>query len=206
MNHPLEAKSADESLHSALPKFLKFDEPKRMETQEEIIQKEETKNPERSYEEEVDDINDRMEQIQKEDKEIILPGERPGSPIVPALRKKLLQSNTFTPADENQDIKKDDKPKRSVTQIGQREESKHVRNQSVTKLGINENESEDVLKENKEPPFLPEESKEFRKPPLAKSISYGGDSKKLMDGIEAKFQKSKHRKFTVSNRCKNRTS
>lgn len=182
---------------------MKFEEQKKTEAEFE-----ETKQPENYDEDEDKDMNDRMEQTQKEEepRETILPGERPGSPIIPALRKKLLQSHTITLANEDKNIKQKGKPKRSVTQIGQGEEPLHIRNKSVTKLGIEDKESEEVLKENKVPPQIQEESKDFGKPPLAQSMSYGGNSKKLIDGIEAEFQAAKHRKFTVSRLFNNRTS
>ena len=124
----------------------------------------------------------------EETKEQLLEGERPGSPIIPALRKKLIQSNTMTPQKAGEDEPEKVIPKRSITQIGQDSEPHHNRGQSVTDLGV---------EQEKSVPF-PEESKDLGKPPLAHGISYTPKNKKLIDGIEAKFQASRHKKFTVS--------
>jgi len=115
----------------------------------------------------------------------VIENERSGSPIVPALRKKLMQSNTEPFGNK---LKEDEisPVRRSVTLIGQATAPSHMKKRSVTDLGVDNQESNPV-----------EESKDLGKPPLAQIISYTPKSNKLVDGIEAKFQASKHKKFTV---------
>lgn len=120
----------------------------------------------------------------------LLPGERPGSPIIPALRKKLIHTHSLKA--ENpvlQNVESPKKPKRSITEIGQETGAKHQSHKSVTRLGVDPDQSLPV-------PLI-EDSKDLGKPPLSHTPSYNPPSHKLIEGIEAQFQVARHKKFTV---------
>ena len=143
-------------------------------------------------------------QIQNKIEEPLLEGERPNSPIIPALRNKLLRSRTLKENMEKGEIEKGHQPNRSITQIGQNyeeekpeekyEEKKsipeHLRNKSVTGLGVDDERSVAI-------PMNMEESKELGKPPLANITSDTPKPNKKKENLESKFRSSRKKKFTV---------
>jgi len=87
---------------------------------------------------------------------------------------------------------------KSITQIGQEEKSEpealevplHLRNQSVTNLGIDEDRSVAI-------PMMADESKDLGKPPLAKFSNHTPKTQKVPSGLENRFRESRNQKFTV---------
>ncbi|CAI2376929.1 unnamed protein product [Moneuplotes crassus] len=156
--------------------------------QEELLPREETKNDPQEA-----PIDELLEEDEPE--EPLLDGERPGSPIIPALRKKLVHSQTIREMKEKSRMDRKSKPYRSVTQIGQGEDKldepsvipEHLRNKSVTGLGIDDDRSVAV-------PMEVDQSRDYGKPPLAKVVSQTPKNEKSK--LEEKFKSSKKRKFT----------
>ena len=110
---------------------------------------------------------------------------RSGSPIVPALRNKLIQSSQTVQLNNNEGVVIDNRiPKRSITEIGQEAKDNHERNKSVTDLGkdhIPEIINEQLMQDHSRNPSITQE-KNIGKPPLSQN-----SAGKLKKNIEFKL-------------------
>ena len=121
----IEGNSMDESIIKELPKSMlqkqdnsKVEEPsvsqESLESERETkVSKEESEGDDNMYENENLPENplNQTEEIKPKKEEPVLEGERPGSPIIPALRNKLIHSQTIQDINRQKDFEGKEKPK-----------------------------------------------------------------------------------------------
>jgi len=117
---------------------------------------------------------------------------RSGSPIVPALRNKLIQQSQTVHLNNTDGGHIDNNfPKRSITEIGQETKDNHERNKSVTDLGKEDQPEAQINQSAQDHSRYPSitQEKDIGKPPLSQNSVLKDN--KLSESIEAKFYESK---------------